>query len=216
MRQHQSIRIFKSDFWERFTHVHPITPLVMWTPVIATLIYRGFAVHEISVGTFVLAAFLGVFLWTLVEYLLHRFAFHYDAKNAFGKRVVYIMHGLHHDDANDPTRLVMPPVPALIYGAVLFLLFRAITGPVFVEPFFAFFLVGYLSYDYIHYYVHHFVPKNPIGKYLKKYHMLHHYAAHGAKWGVSSPLWDYVFRTVEEHVPPGQSPSKRPPEASHA
>jgi sterol desaturase/sphingolipid hydroxylase (fatty acid hydroxylase superfamily) len=36
------------------------------------------------------------------------------------------------------------------------------------------------------------------GKYLKKFHMDHHFAEMGAKWGVSSPLWDIVFGTVEE------------------
>lgn len=202
-----SIRIFKSDFLERFTHVHPAVPLVMWTPVIGALLYRSFAVHEISIASFVLASVLGLLLWTLVEYVLHRFAFHAKPEGAYGKRVVYIMHGLHHDDPNDPTRLVMPPLPALIYAVLLFVVFRALMGPVFVEPFFAFFLVGYLAYDYIHYYVHHFTPKTKVGKWLKQNHMLHHFAEHGARWGVSSPLWDAILGTLEEKKPPKKAVS---------
>lgn len=197
-KESSSVRLFQSDFLEQFTHVHPITPLVMWSPVIAILIYRSFAVHALSVGAFAVLGFAGLFLWTFTEYLLHRFAFHFPATSPTGKRIVYIMHGLHHDDPSDPTRLVMPPLPALIYAVFLFFVYRALLGPAYVEPFFAFFLVGYLAYDYIHYYVHHFTPKNRVGKYLRRYHLVHHFKDHSAKWGVSNPLWDYVFGTVEE------------------
>lgn len=197
-KAHQSIRLFKSDFWERFTFVHPALPIIIWTPIIALFFYRGFQNTQVSALAFTVLPFAGVLVWTLTEYMLHRFAFHWKAESKLGKRFVYIMHGLHHDDANDPLRLVMPPLPAFLYAVFLFFIFTLVLGVHWVEPFFAGFLVGYLCYDYIHYYVHHFNPKNKIGKYLKQYHMLHHYAVNGAKWGVSSPLWDYIFRTVEE------------------
>ncbi len=200
-----SVRLFASDFWEKFTHVHPVIPLLVWVPVIAALIYRSFAVHRIPGLEFALVSAAGLFTWTLIEYALHRFIFHYPAKTPFGNRMVYILHGLHHEDPQDPTRLVMPPVPALIYSTVLFVSFRALFGPVLVEPFFASFLAGYLAYDYVHYYVHHFTPKNAVGKYLKRYHMIHHFSNYDAKWGVSNPLWDYVFSTVEAK---GSSSSK--------
>src|SRR5690606_28154830 len=113
---------------------------------------------------------------TWVEYMLHRFVFHFPAKGPLMSRFVYVVHGLHHEDPQDPTRLVMPPLPAFIYSSILYLGFRALLGPMWVDAFFAGFLVGYLAYDYIHYYVHHFHPKNPVGKFLKRYHMLHHYS----------------------------------------
>ena len=201
-KDYPSVRLFKSDFWERFTHVHPIMPALVWIPVICFLIYQSIFTHEIVGAKFALLAVSGFLCWTLTEYLLHRFAFHFPAKSAAGKRFVYIMHGLHHDDPNDPTRLVMPPVPAIIYCVILYSFYSALLGPVDVKPFFAFFLIGYLGYDYIHYYVHHFIPTTPVGKYLKKYHMVHHFKDHNAKWGVSNPLWDYVFGTVEEKKAP--------------
>jgi sterol desaturase/sphingolipid hydroxylase (fatty acid hydroxylase superfamily) len=37
-------------------------------------------------------------------------------------------------------------------------------------------------------------------KYLKRYHMAHHYKAPDALYGVSSPMWDVVFRTGEAQV----------------
>ncbi len=46
------------------------------------------------------------------------------------------------------TRLLIPPAPALIAHVAFFGLFRVVLGGLWVEPFFAFFLVGYLAYDY--------------------------------------------------------------------
>ena len=64
------------------------------------------------------------------------------------------------------------------------------------EPAFAGFVVGYLFYDGTHYYVHHFVPTTRWGKFLRRHHMTHHFADHDGGFGVSSPLWDVVFRTM--------------------
>jgi sterol desaturase/sphingolipid hydroxylase (fatty acid hydroxylase superfamily) len=196
-----SVRLFKSDFLEQFTHVHPIVPALVWTPVALFLAYRSFAVHGVSAAGFAAWSMAGILAMTLVEYLLHRFVFHFPAKGPVAARIVYVMHGLHHEDPQDPTRLVMPPLPAAIYSGVLYLVFRAFFGGVYVDAFFSGFLVSYLGYDYIHYYVHHFTPKNRIGKFLKRYHMVHHFSDYEAKWGVSNPLWDYVFGTVESRAP---------------
>jgi sterol desaturase/sphingolipid hydroxylase (fatty acid hydroxylase superfamily) len=65
--------------------------------------------------------------------------------------------------------------------------------------------VGYLCYDYIHFATHHFRPRTRVGKFLKQHHMLHHFAEHGSRWGVSSPMWDYVFGTLEEDRPVRQN-----------
>ena len=34
------------------------------------------------------------------------------------------------------------------------------------------------------------------GKYLRRHHMLHHFKDHDLYFGVSTPLWDFVFGTV--------------------
>jgi len=195
---YQSIRIFKNPILERLTHVHPITPLVMWTPVISYLIYRSVMIHQVNGLSLLWMAFLGILVWTLSEYFLHRYLFHFPARGKIQKRLVFLFHGLHHDDPVDPTRLVMPPVPAVILASMLFGIFRMIIGRVWVESFFAFFLVGYLCYDYTHYAVHHFTPRTRFGKMVKQHHMFHHYATPHLCWGVSSPLWDIVFGTTKD------------------
>ena len=191
-----SVRLFESDFLERMSHVNPVVPALVWIPVIAVLVYRSVAVHENSVLGFFSYGFLGLFVWTFIEYTLHRFIFHYPAKSEFGNRMVYLVHGLHHEDPADPTRLVMPPVPAAIYALLLFPIFRTFIGATYAEAFIAFFLVGYLAYDYVHFFIHHFSPRTSAGKFLKKHHLMHHFSNYDSRWGVSNPLWDFVFSTT--------------------
>jgi sterol desaturase/sphingolipid hydroxylase (fatty acid hydroxylase superfamily) len=200
----ESIRIFKNPILESFTHVHPIVPLVLWVPIILFLFYRGFAVKNINVAEFITLFFLGMLLWTFTEYVLHRFVFHWDSKSRAGKYFVFLFHGLHHDDPQDATRLVMPPVPAILIVSLLWVIFSSIFPDQYIDVLMAHFLIGYLCYDYIHYATHHFAMTSPVGKFLRKYHLQHHYAGENSRYGVSSPLWDYIFRTtrgskVEHH-----------------
>jgi sterol desaturase/sphingolipid hydroxylase (fatty acid hydroxylase superfamily) len=193
---HQSIRLFENDFLERLTHVHPIIPLLFWAPVASWLLWRTFFVHHLDVLPVLGIGALALVTWTLTEYSLHRFAFHYRARSKLGKRLVYLFHGNHHDDPRDKTRLVMPLSGAIPIMAALFLVFSLVIPAPWVEPFGAFFIVGYLIYDYIHYATHHFRMKNPVAKYLRQYHLKHHYSGEEGRYGVSSPLWDMVFGTT--------------------
>ena len=198
MKRHtgESIRIFKNPILESFTHVHPIIPLLLWSPVVVWFFYRAFTVQALSLNEVLLSALFGLVLWTFTEYTLHRFVFHWNAKSAAGKYFVFLFHGLHHDDPQDPTRLVMPPVPAILIVALLWSLFSLIFPLRYLDSIMGAFLVGYLCYDYIHYATHHFAMTSKVGKYLRKYHLQHHYSGEMSKYGVSSPLWDYIFKTV--------------------
>jgi sterol desaturase/sphingolipid hydroxylase (fatty acid hydroxylase superfamily) len=141
-------------------------------------------------------AVLGLLTWSLTEYGLHRFAFHYPAKSKIGKWLVFLFHGNHHHDPKDKTRLVMPPGGSIPIMVVLYYLFSLVIPSPWIEPFCAFFIVGYLIYDYIHYATHHFPMKNPLAKYLKIYHLKHHFSGETGRFGVSSPLWDKVFGSM--------------------
>ncbi|MCM2277482.1 MAG: sterol desaturase family protein [Oligoflexia bacterium] len=193
---HPSIRVFQNPILERLTHVHPLTPWVVWIPVVAWLLTRS---REASLPAM---AASGLLTWTLAEYLLHRFVFHFRPRprpwGALQERALYLLHGLHHEDPQDSSRLVMPPVPGLLLAALLFAFFRLFLDAGRVEPFFAFFLLGYLWYDTTHFAVHHFTPRTRYGRWLKRHHMLHHYGGSGARFGVSTPLWDHVFNTLQE------------------
>ena len=51
----------------------------------------------------------GYLFWTISEYAIHRFVFHFEPEKGIGARLHWIIHGVHHDHPNDPLRLVMPP-----------------------------------------------------------------------------------------------------------
>lgn len=197
------IRLFKSDFMEFFTHISPITVLVIWLPFAVFMIIR-----EITAGIerqaslwYVPVAFLaGLFLWTASEYLLHRFVFHFQPKGAMQEKIIYLFHGVHHHQPQCKTRLVMPPMVSIPLALVFYGLFSLVLGrllgvPHWVGPMVSGFTIGYLIYDLTHYATHHFPMHSGVGKYLKRYHMMHHYKTPDQRFGVSSPLWDVIFGT---------------------
>lgn len=192
-KEHQSIRLFENDLLERLSHVHPITPLLFWSPIAGWLLWRSVALYSFGPGAMLAAALAGIIAWTLAEYLLHRFVFHYPARSKLGKWLVFMFHGNHHHDPRDKTRLVMPPAGGVPIMAALYLLFGIVIPQPWLQPFFAFFIIGYLVYDYIHYATHHFPMRGRMAKFLKHYHLKHHYSGEPGRYGVSSPLWDWVF-----------------------
>ena len=195
-QQPTSIRLFRNDVLEALTHVHPLVPLLVWTPVIGLLLWRSVTVYGLSTADLLPVAAVALLVWTLTEYAMHRFVFHFPARSRLGKWLVFLFHGVHHDTPQDKTRLVMPPAGAILLLAFIWPLFEVLIPAPWTEPFGAFFLIGYLGYDYIHYATHHFPMRLGLLQRLKRHHMKHHYSGEAARYGVSSPLWDIVFRTT--------------------
>ncbi|HEX5955108.1 MAG TPA: sterol desaturase family protein [Solirubrobacterales bacterium] len=187
--------LFKSRFLDFFSRIHPAVPALIYGPAIVALVVLG-AREGLGGLEIVLLVLAGLLLWTLSEYWLHRKVFHWDPDHPIGHRLHFIIHGVHHDHPNDRMRLVMPPGASIPLAALFFGLFWLIFGLPTALPLFAGFLIGYLMYDYTHYYLHHVVPKSKLGKRLREQHMRHHFQDHRYGFGVSSPLWDAVFRTL--------------------
>ena len=199
----EPIRLFKSDFLEFFTHISPVTVVVVWLPVIAYFLSRALSSQgDFHLGALLILGFLlGLFLWTLTEYLLHRFVFHYPPRGAMQERIVFLFHGIHHAQPQCKTRLVMPPVVSIPLALILYGLLVLVVGEIlglygWVDILMAGLLTGYLIYDLTHYATHHFPMRKGVLKFLKRYHMQHHYRTPDQRFGVSSPLWDWVFRTL--------------------
>ena len=196
------IRLFQSDFLEFFTHISPLTIIVLWLPIAVLLIvYAVMTAPSSAFPTFIPLGFLiGLFLWTFAEYTLHRFLFHYKPRTPRQERIFFLFHGIHHAQPQVKTRLVMPLPVSVPMGALFFGLFYTIVGVLFkapgwVAPLMSGFLIGYLVYDLTHYATHHFPMRSGYGKFIKRYHMQHHYKDPDTRFGVSSPIWDWLFRT---------------------
>lgn len=192
----ETVRMFKNSFFEALSKVHWTVPLWLFVPIIIFLFYRAFVTFSIDVVSVIGFVALGLLIWTITEYLLHRFIFHFPAKSKFGKKIHFIFHGVHHDYPNDTKRLVMPPSVSFPLAALFYFLFYVILGEAMLQPFFAGFLIGYLFYDITHYAIHHFNMKNKFWLAIKNHHMIHHYKHDDLGFGVSQPMWDHVFGTT--------------------
>ena len=81
-------------------------------------------------------------------------------------------------------------------GSFLYGTFHALLGATIADPLFVGFGLGYLAYDGTHYAIHHFRMSSRYGRWIKRHHMVHHHTGERARWGVSTPLWDWVFGTM--------------------
>jgi sterol desaturase/sphingolipid hydroxylase (fatty acid hydroxylase superfamily) len=137
----------------------------------------------------------GFLIFTLIEYFVHRYVFHMEPDTEIKEKIQYNFHGVHHEYPKDKGRLAMPPVLSVLLAAILLYVFHFVIG----EYTFAFlpgFVMGYASYLFVHYAVHAYQPPKNFLKILWINHSIHHYKDHNKAFGVSSPLWDFVFRTL--------------------
>lgn len=171
---------------------------IIWGPPVA---YGTYIAREGcgSVATEAVYWFLGLFLWTLVEYILHRFLFHLDKflpDNRVAITLHFLLHGIHHYLPMDKLRLVMPPTLFLALAIPFWKLAHAVfywnwsvATAVFCGGIF-----GYICYDLTHYFLHH-KTLPAYWRELKKYHLQHHFMDYENGFGVTSRFWDVIFGT---------------------
>jgi 4-hydroxysphinganine ceramide fatty acyl 2-hydroxylase len=187
--------MFQNRLIEFFSRSNPIVISIIHIALISTFYYYGSNQFYLE---FYLQIFLfmgGIFVWTLAEYLIHRFIFHWTTKNKILEVIHYALHGHHHENPTDRNHLFMPPIPVLIIVFSLFSSFYLLLGK-YAFFFFSGFEFGYLIYSMIHYFVHLKPFSNGFMKKLWIHHVKHHYENSSNRYGVSSTFWDHVFRTM--------------------
>lgn len=170
---------------------------IVWLPPMSYGVYLANQGFDTKLET---AAYwlCGFGIWSLLEYILHRFLFHLDEwlpDNRAGLTAHFLLHGIHHYLPMDKYRLVMPPT-----------LFVALATPFWKLAHTLFWdwsmgtavycggIFGYICYDLTHYFLHH--QNLPLWyKSLKKYHLEHHFLDYQNGFGVTSRFWDRVFGT---------------------
>ncbi|KAI1146702.1 inositolphosphorylceramide-B C-26 hydroxylase [Nemania diffusa] len=170
----------------------------LWLPAVAYGTYLAAEGFD-SYGRLAVSWLSGLFIWTLVEYILHRFLFHLDyylPDNRAAITLHFLLHGVHHYLPMDKYRLVMPPTLFLVLATPFWKLAHTIFyfdwhlgTAVFCGGIF-----GYVMYDLTHYFLHH--QNLPLWyKGLKKYHLAHHFQDYELGFGVTSAFWDRIFNT---------------------
>ncbi|WP_379923037.1 sterol desaturase family protein [Erythrobacter sp. R86502] len=137
---------------------------------------------------------LGWLAWSLTEYMLHRHVFHFEPRSALLQRAVFIIHGNHHTDSNDPLRNLMPPIVSIPVGLLIWIAAVAVAGPTGTW-FLLGFMSGYVLYDLVHYACHQFPMKGRLGRRLKTHHMRHHHLRAKGNYAITGMVWDRVFST---------------------
>jgi sterol desaturase/sphingolipid hydroxylase (fatty acid hydroxylase superfamily) len=130
---------------------------------------------------------IGALAWSFSEYAVHRFLFH----RRFRKD-----HWAHH---LDPTAYIgISGIP--ICAAYALLLIPA--GWLGLQSAHAGFMLGYFCYLVVHYAIHRTAYQDMgILRWLTRNHELHHQRGRETNFGVTSPLWDFVFLTYSRSTP---------------
>ncbi|KAG9939874.1 fatty acid hydroxylase, partial [Aureobasidium melanogenum] len=163
-----------------------VVPTVWMPPVAYGTFVSGQGLSTVGLASYWIT---GLCIWTLVEYVLHRFLFHLDQylpDNRVGITLHFLLHGIHHYLPMDRLRLVMPPTLFLVLATpfwylahtVFFYDWNAATA-VFCGGIF-----GYICYDLTHYFLHH-KTLPAYWRELKKYHLAHHFADYENGFGVT-------------------------------
>lgn len=192
--------VFENPILERLTRTHISVPITILMTIAAGLLYVAFVYTDYTGLTpwFVVGLFFtGLFSFSLVEYIAHRYLFHMKPTNEFKRKVQYALHGLHHEYPKDKDRLAMPPIMSFLLAVAFYFIFSSLMGTK-VFGFLPGFITGYCSYLFVHFIVHAYNPPNNIFKGLWLNHAVHHYKDNTQIFGVSSQLWDYVFGTIKK------------------
>ncbi|KAF9130340.1 fatty acid alpha-hydroxylase [Mortierella sp. 14UC] len=195
-----SARLFSSDFLEIFTRTPWYMVPILWLPVIAFNVYRGFQQGLTAENVSILFV-AGMFTWTLAEYMIHRFLFHLDdllPESNYSNIGHFLLHGIHHYLPMDRLRLVMPPVLAITLAIPINALMHSLMPLAQGYVMMAGLLFGYVLYDMTHYYLHHAKVFKIHFKDMKTYHLAHHYKNFEGGYGITSKIWDRVFGTTLE------------------
>lgn len=202
----ESPRMFENDVLDYFSRAHPISVPLIFVPMVLYFFYSAFLIHGVNILNAVGIFFLGVVIWTLFEYFLHRYLFHLQVDTDWGRRLHFMIHGCHHDYPNDSMRLVIPTgaslaLAVMVYWACYFFIVFLFGGSMgTLHAFFASFVTGYIAYDMMHYATHYAKFKNKWFREIQKNHLDHHYVDHDKGFGLSNVFWDRVFGTAQESI----------------
>jgi len=158
--------------------------------ITAAVIITGWRsnVHDFSV--WLLAVVGGVIVWTLMEYIIHRYVFHQMP-------VFSPMHGAHHEAPlafiGTPTWLSL----GVIFGAV-FLPAWGLGSLNTASGLAVGFMAGFSWYGLVHHDIHHRKPRLIARRLIvaSRRHSQHHYSTQPGNFGVTTSFWDRVFGTT--------------------
>lgn len=151
---------------------------------------------------------LALLYWSLIEYLIHRFYFHWVPKNEILRAITGSFHLYHHENPKDLEVINTGWVTGILGSLFHFSVFKYLFQLSFIgalEVTFGFILVFYF-YEWVHYLVHQKIFTNPLLRYLQNFHLTHHVSPK-KNYGQITPIWDYLLGTVRDNLETKENPS---------
>jgi dihydroceramide fatty acyl 2-hydroxylase len=199
------IGLFKSERLEKLTLISVRTFALSWCVLLPLIAWAGWEGTRGQASGPVLVAGLvaglvavGLLVWIMFEYAMHRFLFHWETERPVFKWLVYLVHGNHHASPDDPLRGLMPLAVSVPVAGGIWLICLALLGAAGTWVFLGF-MIGYVCYDALHFACHHLPMtgriSGRIGRLFKRHHMRHHHVDEHANYAITALFLDRVFRT---------------------
>lgn len=186
------LRLFQNPWLERLTVVSAKAFMALWMVVLPSIAAVGWVTAPTIWAVPLIIA--GWVVWTLTEYALHRYVFHFEPRSPMLKHAIFVIHANHHADPNDALRNLMPPIVSVPVGAAVWGLSLQVMGAQGTW-FLLGFMLGYVVYDLVHFACHQRPMKGPFSRMLKVHHMRHHHLKVEGNYAITGMIWDRIFST---------------------
>ena len=188
-------RAYDSAGSGRFLKTHPAFPALVYVPASAWFLWQSYLEPGV-VGSTWIKFVSGLFLWTLLEYGIHRGLLHFADINALWNMGLARIHLQHHEHPEDVSQVVISPLQTIPLAVLIYAILRVFLRAPHAGAVWAGIHCGYLAYESFHYAFH--APQALQWRWLnalRKYHARHHFETPDARFGITSTLWDRVFGT---------------------
>ena len=171
-------------------------PFIFYTAVLSSMQFAVARSGESSLPTAAGLFIAGLLTWGLYEYATHRWVLHREPRARGFNLPGNLTHLRHHADPNSLQRLNVQLSESVPVCVVYYLLAWALTGSwQAATHLFTGLIAGYFFYEYLDFQAHHGTSRGRLTRYFRKYHLQHHHYDATVRFGVTSPLFDYLFGT---------------------
>jgi sterol desaturase/sphingolipid hydroxylase (fatty acid hydroxylase superfamily) len=199
--QKQPFRVYKREQAAISRHtLYPVT--VMYTLYSVVMLVVGFrSGRPLAAFAFYLG---GIPVWTLFEYLSHRYVLHgrfkrskhkYKVHKTLANKYFDPLHWEHHQRPFDGKHINgewKDMLPVFLIAILLSFLLPIYSAPMLIAGV----AESYVLEEWVHHSVHFYNFKNPYFRYIRKHHIYHHTSSGMERgFGFTSGIWDIVFKT---------------------
>lgn len=171
-------------------------PFIFYIAVLALMHFAVIRSWALSLPAAAALFFVGLLTWGLYEYAAHRWVLHREPRAEGFNLPGNLTHLRHHADPQSLQRLNVQLSESVPVCVVYCLLAWAATGSWQAMTYlFTGLIAGYFFYEYLDFQAHHGTSRTRLIRYFRKYHLQHHHYDATIRYGVTSPLFDYLFGT---------------------